>query len=72
MANQNFTDELWKGLGNAIADIRTKVVEEPLFGRAVTEQQPDISWPEAKEQTSPEPGSLTREVEKGQAPEMER
>ena len=51
MANQSFFDELYKGLGNAITDIREKVVEEATWGRVVNERQPEApQWPEAKEQ----------------------
>lgn len=59
-----FSDELWSGLGDAITDIRQKVVEEPMYGRAVTDGQDSPHWPEAQE---PEPsfGSSThiREIE---------
>jgi len=59
----DFMDELAKGFGDAVADIRQKVVEEPWFGRAVTDQgvQP------APQETEPQPsfGSVThtREIE---------
>lgn len=33
----NVLDELLRGLGNAVTDICHKVVEEPYFGRVVTE-----------------------------------
>lgn len=50
MKNSSFYDQLVKGLGDAIADVRTKVVEEPWFGRAVTERESlTLEWPEAKE-----------------------
>lgn len=64
MSKQRFSDELWQGLGNAIDDIRQKVVEEPMYGRAVTDGPEGPHWPEAQE---PEPsfGSSThiREIE---------
>ena len=67
MANENFLDELYKGLGNAITDIRQKVVEEPMWGRAVTEREPEApQWPEAKEQAYPEKESL--EQKRDQSP----
>ena len=36
MSNSLF-DELLQGMGSGLADIRAKVVEEPYFGRAVTD-----------------------------------
>jgi hypothetical protein len=59
-----FSDELWNGLGDAITDIRQKVVEEPWFGRAVTEGPDTPRWPEAQE---PEPsfGSHTHHIDVG-------
>lgn len=45
-----FSDEFFAGFANAVHDIRQKVVEEPFFGRAVTEKEPDMPrWPEARE-----------------------
>jgi len=35
MAMQDFWNELVKGFGNAIADVRTKLVEEGWFGKAL-------------------------------------
>ena len=71
MANENFMDELYKGLGNAITDIREKAYEEALFGRVVTEQQPQVvQWPEAKEQSWQEREAV--EQKKEQAPDLER
>jgi hypothetical protein len=55
MANQNLLDELYSGLGNAINDIREKVVEEPMWGRVVNERQAEIpQWPQAQDQVSQE------------------
>jgi len=71
MANESLFDEIYKGLGNAITDIRQKVVEEPMYGRAVTEQEPQaIQWPEAKEQSWQEREAV--EQKKEQAPDIER
>ena len=71
MANESFLDELYKGLGNAITDIRQKVVEEPMYGRVVTEQEPQArQWPEAKEQSWQE--REAPEQKKEQTPELER
>ena len=41
-------DEFTKGVGNAVTDIRQKVVEEPYFGRAVTEGSEPAAAPEAQ------------------------
>jgi hypothetical protein len=58
MARESFSEQLWNGLGDAIADIRQKVVEEPMWGRAVTNGPERLQWPEPQE---PEPsfGSST-------------
>jgi hypothetical protein len=63
MAKQTLSEELWRGLGNAIDDIRQKVVEEPMYGRAVTDGVEKLQWPEAKE-PDPSPGSHTSIHEK--------
>lgn len=60
MREQSFFDELTTGFGNAVDDIRQRVVEEPMWGRAVTGgQDNEPHWPEARE---PEPsfGSSTQ------------
>lgn len=64
-----FADELWQGLGNAIEDVRQKVVEEPMYGRAVTDGQESPRWPEARE-VEPSFGSSThtRDVEPEREP----
>jgi hypothetical protein len=36
MSKKSFTDTLVDGFGDAIADIRHKVVEEPMYGRETT------------------------------------
>ena len=63
MNNQSFSEQVWNGLGDAITDIRQKVVEEPMWGRSLGENEAP-HWPEAQE---PEPsfGSSThiREIE---------
>jgi hypothetical protein len=71
MSKQPLSDQLWNGLGDAITDIRQKVVEEPLYGRAVTEGQPCLQWPEGKEQ-GPSLGSHTREIEPQQDLDLDR
>jgi hypothetical protein len=73
MSKQSFSDELWQGLGNAIDDIRQKVVEEPMYGRAVTDGPECPHWPEAQEM-EPSFGSSThiRETEPNMGPEREQ
>jgi hypothetical protein len=63
MKKQTLSEELWKGLGDAVADIRQKVVEEGYFGRAVT--QLDIDAPQWPVPRDPE----AREHEAEQQPE---
>jgi hypothetical protein len=71
MTNTNVFDELYKGLGNAVNDIREKVVEEGYFGRVVNERQPEApQWPDAKEQVSQE--TQTPEQNKEQTPDLDR
>lgn len=67
-------DELWSGVANGMTDIRQKVVEEPMWGRTLGEN--DLpTWPEAHE---PEPsfGSSTHiremEPEPGRSFEQDR
>jgi hypothetical protein len=63
MSRQSFSDQLWNGLGNGVADIREKF-EEAMWGRAVTDRSEGPRWPEALEE-QPSFGSSThiREVE---------
>ena len=73
-----FADELWNGLGDAVADIRQKVIEEGYFGRAVT--QLDVSapeydspqWPESQPEPDlgPEPQQPEPEQEHGQGMDL--
>ncbi len=50
MEKRGILDQFYKGLADAITDIREKVVEEPWFGRPVTERESlTVAWPEAKE-----------------------
>jgi len=52
MKRQSIFDQLAKGFGDAVADIRQRVVEEPWYGRVVTERegsQPIEGWPQARE-----------------------
>jgi hypothetical protein len=69
MKNPSLYDQLAKGLGDAVADIREKAVEEPWYGRVVNERQPDApQWPQARE-AEPAP-SVEREQER-EAPEQD-
>ena len=54
---------LWEAMGDAITDIRQKVVEEPMWGRSLGENEAP-HWPEAQE---PEPsfGSSTHHIDVG-------
>jgi hypothetical protein len=74
MSKQSFSDELWNGLADAITDIRQKVVEEPMYGRAVTDGPESPQWPEARE-GEPSFGSSTHsreiEPEREQAQDMD-
>lgn len=51
MAERNFFTELYEGIADAVTDIRQKVVEEPWYGRAVTEGREGEApqWPQARE-----------------------
>lgn len=60
MPKETFSEELWQGLGDALTDIRQKVVEEPMYGRAVTDGPERLEWPEPQE---PALGSRTHERE---------
>lgn len=66
--------QLSQGLGDAIADIRQKVVEEPWFGRAVTDG--DGTAPQLAQSQEMERGSFsfTSQVERGgqEAPNQEQ
>lgn len=61
MPKETFADQLWNGLADAVADVREKCVEEPWFGRVVTERGPEAQ-PDA-EPFRQEPFSSTRTVE---------
>jgi hypothetical protein len=64
-------EEITKGIADAIVDIREKAVEEPWFGRVVTEREVtelNFGWPERPD-AAPEPAEREqdheREVEGG-------
>lgn len=49
---QSWVDKVFKGVGDAITDIREKLVEEPMYGRALSEgQQEAPQWPQAREES---------------------
>lgn len=51
MPKPSFYEGFSKGLADAVTDIRQKAVEEPWFGKEVTES---AGWPEAREKESPQ------------------
>jgi hypothetical protein len=60
---KSFYEQLFNGIGDALADIREKVVEEPWFGRTVTERGEKVQWPEAEvSHSSHEPQCLTGDI----------
>jgi hypothetical protein len=73
MSEQSLSEQLWNGLGDAITDIRQKVVEEPMYGRAVTDGPESLQWPEPQE-AAPSVGSQThtREIEPQQDIDLDR
>jgi hypothetical protein len=54
---------LWQEMGDAVSDIRQKLVEEPMWGRSLGENAPPL-WSEGQDQ-EPSFGSAThiREME---------
>jgi hypothetical protein len=61
-------DNLWESLGDAVADIREKLVEEPMWGRALSGPEDAPQWPQAVE-PSPAPA---QEQEHAPEPDLER
>ena len=61
-------DEIWDGMADAVADIREKVVEEPMYGRTLSDRDSEPpQWPEAREAEPAQ--SVEQEIE--QAPEQD-
>ncbi len=60
MSKQSLSEQLWQGLGDAVSDIRQKVVEEPMWGRSLGENDAP-SWPQAE--SEPSFGSSTKSIE---------
>ena len=63
MSRQSLSEQLWNGAGDAVSDIRQKLVEEPMWGRSLGENAPPL-WSEGQE-PAPSFGSAThiREME---------
>lgn len=70
MARENFSDQLWNGLGDAIADIREKLIEEAMWGRVVNERDSAPQWPQAQEQ-QPDFGSAEQTRERAPEPDLD-
>lgn len=49
---KSISQEIFNGIGEAMADIRQNALEQPLYGREVTGgyEEPAPAWPEAREQ----------------------
>jgi hypothetical protein len=73
MSKQSLSEQLWNGLGDAITDIRQKVIEEPTYGRAVTDGPERLQWPDPQDQ-QPSFASRThsREVSPDQDVDLDR
>jgi hypothetical protein len=70
MQNKNALDEFFKGLGDAITDIREKVVEEPWYGRSLSDRESStLEWPQARE---PEPADARDVAAQDQDREIDR
>jgi len=68
MAERSFSEQLQKGLADAVADIRQKVVEEPMWGRSMGDNEP-FPWPQADSRLL---GSSERTIEREPEIDMER
>jgi len=67
-------DDITHGIGSAVADLRHKVVEEPYFGRVVTDSPglpPDVSQTAVEPPVTPQNG-LTQQVRSVPDPALER
>jgi hypothetical protein len=57
-------EQFSKGFADAVADIREKVVEEPWYGRVVTERDASApQWPQAREEQLIEPVEPERDLD---------
>ncbi|WP_263377229.1 hypothetical protein [Granulicella aggregans] len=68
MAQRSFSEQLQKGLADAVADIREKVVEEPMWGRSLGDNEP-FPWPQSDGKSF---GSSERTIEREPEIDMER
>ncbi len=66
MREEKFLDKLYRGIADAVRDLREKVVEEPMWGRALTTERESAGpqWPQAKEPES-SLGGFTRNIDVG-------
>jgi len=63
MPKQTLSEELWQSLGDAITDIREKAVEEPWWGRSLSDNDAAPQWPQAQqEQEQHQPEGLSGEI----------
>jgi hypothetical protein len=56
-------DDFTAAFGNAVDDVRQKIIEEPMWGRSLGESEPAPQWPGAEPQ--PAFGSATRNIDMG-------
>jgi hypothetical protein len=50
MPQQSLFNQLYQGVASAVTDVREKLVEEPMWGRSLSEPGGEgPQWPEAKE-----------------------
>jgi hypothetical protein len=67
LQRQSLWEQFSRGFEAAVTDIREKAVEEPWFGRVVTERNPTAPhWPQAREeQSQPEPDKdIDRDIDR--------
>jgi hypothetical protein len=67
MAKDGIFDQLYRGVVDAIKDVREKVVEEPWYGRALSDRESATpQWPQAQEQEKETSfGGFTRNIDVG-------
>lgn len=71
MQKESLGDQLWKGLGDAVRDVREKAVEEPWYGRPLTEGQEYPQWGGAQE-VGPSRGGSTHVIDREPTQEKEK
>jgi hypothetical protein len=62
MSEQSLSEQLWNGLGDAITDIREKAVEEPWWGRSLSDNDAAPQWPQAQREQEQQPEGLSGEI----------